>query len=195
MGAKQPQPVDWLLVAAQAAEAYALAGALSARALLSPRILRGELAGMTVALLHCGVGPRRAQNATRAALTRCAPDRVLSVGTCGALVEGLPPGTVVTAACVGAAQIEPLPGLRSVRLETVDRGVFDDARRDTLASAGFEACEMEAAGVARAIPIPSALQVMKVVSDLAGTADRVAGLGHLRVRRETRMLVRDYLGA
>ncbi len=162
----------WLLVGALWAETLPVARRLEGAEALGLRLLRGRLAGREVALLTCGVGPQRAADRTAAALARLGADRVLSFGTCGALGEGLPDGTVLTVEVVGREglaprAVEPLPGLRAARLRTVSRVVADPLERARLAAQGYEICEMEAAGVLSAAG-ERPFSALKVVSDQAG---------------------------
>ncbi len=129
----------------------------------------GHLGGPPLLVTTCGVGPRRAAAHTRAVLAQHRPRAVLSVGTCGALVDGLRVGDIVHDAH-GWATLE---GLRPARIHTVDRAVWSPARRAALAAAGHEVVEMEAAAVrtaAEAAGLP--FGALKVVSDRAGAGGR-----------------------
>ena len=160
-----------------------LAGALRAElAPLMPRIRRqrrqgrhlvtGLLDGREVAVLRTGVGRKKAGQRTLDALDRLPVRAVISLGTCGGLVDTVAVGSVVTASLVGvegrdATPARPLPGLPAVGLVTVDTVVWDPVRRRALAEAGYVVCEMEAAAVrdaARTLPFSA----LKVVSDNAG---------------------------
>ena len=158
---------------------------------VSGRLVVGSLAGREVGVLTVGVGPVKAQARTTAALARFPADRVISLGTCGALEDRYEIGTLLTASSLrwedGAAwTLEPLPHLLAVGGVTVTRAVWTKADRERLAAMGAAFCEMEAAGVHAAAP--GRTQVLKVVSDLAGgEPDPVVGHPHrptpLRVAR------------
>lgn len=158
------------------AETLPLTRALAERAPLGPRIWTGRLRGQELAVLTGGVGPVRAGRRTAEALRRWDADRVLSFGTCGALREDLPDGTVVSGASVGlesgssgvvSRALAPLVGLPAVSIATVSRVVVEPNRRAALASRGFSVCEMEAHAVLEAAGGRVA-HALKVVSDQAG---------------------------
>ncbi|CAN0461489.1 unnamed protein product, partial [Ectocarpus fasciculatus] len=123
------------------------------------------------AALTCGAGPARAPRRTAAALARADAHAVLSVGTCGSLVD-LPLGHVVTASIVtrdGAPcpTPTPWPAAALANVVTVAAPVWSPDRRAVLAAQGASVCEMEAAAVqaaAGALPFSA----LKVVSDQAG---------------------------
>jgi len=128
-----------------------------------------------VGVLTCGVGEAKAHARTTAAIARWTPDRVISIGTCGALVDELAVGTVVTGTGLlrpGATTIQalcPLPDLPVAVIATVHRAVFDPARRAALAAQGAHVVEMEASGVAQAAQVAGLpFHGLKVVSDQAG---------------------------
>ncbi len=191
----------WLVVGALRAELAPLVLALEGARPAGPRCVAGRLAGVPVLLLRSGVGPERAAARTAALLARREVSGVLSVGTCGALVDDLPVGSVVTAARLADEvgwdrAVLPLPVGRAVNVVTVGKPVADPAWRGRLAAAGHEACEMEAAAVARASG-QRPVGVLKVVSDLAGRdpGDPLPGGRLARARFATRVLalVRDGL--
>lgn len=136
----------------------------------------GSLGDAAVSVLVCGVGPRAAHRRTRAAIQGGSFDAVLNLGTCGALRDDLAIGQVVTAASVRRegdhlAGLAALGAHRAVRVATVRRPVWSAQARTDLAATGAEVCEMELAGVWRAIAETSPglpLMALKVVSDLAG---------------------------
>lgn len=161
----------WLLVGALAAEVAPFVARLRQPRLLGPRLVVGRWLGLEVAVLRCGVGPRRAGQNTTAALRRWPASRVLSLGTCGALADDLAVGEVLTASRLSlegapAGPTLPAPGLRAVSLLTVRRVVADPAERTALAAAGHQIVEMEAAAVQAASSLP--FTAVKVVSDHAG---------------------------
>ena len=167
-----------LLVVALPGEGWPLIRRMAGRRWLGRRLVLGRLGGMPVAVLCCGIGRESARTRTVEALRIVAPGRVLSLGTCGALVDDLPVGSAVQARamldCENAPDLLPL-GLREVVLATVPRVVARPADRAAWAARGAEVCEMEAAGVAEAAgDLPFA--AVKVVSDLAGAKrSRLAG--------------------
>lgn len=173
-------PERILLVGALLAETLPLVAALEGARPIGRWRVEGHLAGAQVAVLTTGVGPRRARARTAHALSRWPADRVLNLGTCGALVETLRIGEVVHADRLldetGLdATLTPL-GRPAGAVITVRRGVWDPATRAALAARGARVCEMEAAAVlaacqARGLP----LAVVKVVSDHAGAPPPGAG--------------------
>ncbi len=177
--------LDWLLVGALGPEVLPLVGQLEGKRPVGHRLVLGRLAGARVGVLRCGVGPEEARARTAAALAAHEAAQVMSLGTCGALRQGLPVGTVV-----GATQLfedlrplrdlEAVPGLAPVACTTVRRPVVTPAARRRLAEVGADVCEMEAAAVAEAAGT-RALTVIKVVSDLAGGSPDPALTGSGRV--------------
>jgi nucleoside phosphorylase len=160
-----------LLVVAVQAEYLPLLARLRRRRWHSPRLVEGLLADQRVLLLRAGIGQARAAKATTATLATHRARMVLSMGTCGALVDDLRVGDLITAKTILDAPDErvlPLPGdLRRVVLATVPRIVDDPVHRQRWADRGAEVCEMEAAGVLEAAgSLP--FHTLKVVSDLAG---------------------------
>jgi nucleoside phosphorylase len=181
----RPSSPPDLLVVALWAEALPLLARMRQRRRRGRGLYSGRLAGRPVLLLHCGLGSVPAAQATERVLGRHDVGAVLSVGTCGALVDGLRVGDLVTAERIldlDGAQPRPLPGVRPVVLATVPRVVHDPEQRAHWAQLGAEVCEMEAAGVAaKAAGHP--FLTLKVVSDLAGARPaRIRGLPR-RVRR------------
>ena len=145
---------------------------------LSPRLVHGFLGSAELGVVTTGVGPDPARRRCAEALALFRPDRVLNLGTCGALVDGLGRGSLVHVDRLllpggEAVALEPL-GRPARTLVTVAEGVWDRASREALAARGAQVCEMEAAGVLSACDgLP--LHLLKVVSDLAGGApDAVA---------------------
>lgn len=164
-----PQAVSWLFAGAMAAETLPLIQRLERVRVLGKRLVTGRLRGETVGVLTCGVGPERAERRTRVALQRLEAERVVSFGTCGALVDTLPVASVVVASRLRGLDVELLraPALTLVELVTVRRAVATVAVRDQLATAGAQVCEMEAEGVWHAAD-GRPFGAIKVVSDLAG---------------------------
>jgi nucleoside phosphorylase len=163
--------VRWLLVGALLAETLPLRRRMTALEPLSRRLWRGRLAGVEVALLRCGVGPRAASRRTLDALQRVDADAVMSFGTCGSLVDEVGVGEVRALSSTrlgdGPARASFVPqGLPGATCVTVRRGVFDVEERSRLASAGAQLVEMEAAAVRQAAG-GRGFVGLKVVSDLA----------------------------
>lgn len=161
-----------LLMGALAIETGPLIARLGARRVIAPRTLIGSWAGRDVAITTCGVGPAAATRATRAALQIFPADRVLSVGTAGALVDDLGTGDLRTADRVlsggqPVADLEPVPGLDPVTITSVAAAVWRADRRALLAEAGAQLVEMELAAVWRAAD-GRPVHAVKVVSDAAG---------------------------
>ncbi len=161
-----------LIVGALGAETLPILRALSRPRPLSRRLVVGQLAGRTVAVLTCGVGPDKAARRVSAALPLWDARQVVSIGTCGGLIDSLSVGAVVTATRLlheDAPCPDPLPwpGTTPATVITVRSGVFTASRRAELAERGGTVCEMEAAAVQRVIgDLP--FTTLKVVSDLAG---------------------------
>lgn len=197
-----------LLVGALDVETRPLLDTLGRTRRIAPRTLLGTLDGQDVAVLTCGIGPAQAYRCTRAALSIFPADRVVSIGTAGALVDGLDRGTVhgATALYSGGVHISDLPALGSLPgapVSTVSRAVWDVERRKLLADAGAWLVEMELAAVFDATreQVPQAtVHGIKVVSDAAGASrraprrglDRLAAIARFRLRART--LCQDHLG-
>lgn len=168
------------MVGALYAETLPLLRLLEGARPVGPRLVRGRVAGEEVVVLTCGVGPDAAGRRVRGVLARWRAQRVLSVGTCGALLEGLEPGDVR----VGASVCRPGEASRAllalgvapaVGVVTVTRAVTRPQERARLA-AQAALCEMEAWAVADAAQAEGrAAAALKVVSDRAG-ADPDEGL-------------------
>jgi len=185
---RPPEPVDALLCIAIVAELAPVLSLLHRFRLRSHRLGVGYLADVRVAVLRSGVGPAAAERRTRATLERIIPRSVWSVGSCGALVDTLAVGTVVTATSVLSSKqvphaVSPVADLPSVVVHTVERPVFDPDRRAQVAQSGAQVCEMEAAGVVRAVGGRCPVHLLKIVSDQAGgTPDPAVALGSARAQ-------------
>ena len=161
-----------LIVGALGAETLPLIKALQGPRPLSRRVVAGTLAGTAVAVLTCGVGPVKAAARTEAALKTYSATAVISVGTCGGLIDALSVGAVVTAARLYEERTPcpaplPWPDTTPATVITVSEAVFSASRRSALAAQGGTVCEMEAAAVQRAAgSLP--FYTLKVVSDRAG---------------------------
>ena len=165
-----PTPPGVLLVAALHSEVLPFLSRMRGRSRLSTRLIAGTLVGVPVALLRCGVGESSAHRHTLGALQRYPASRVVSLGTCGALVDDLEVGDLVTAHAMlepADAQPIPIPGARPVVLASVPRVVDTPRARAAWAVRGAQVCEMEAAAVLEAAQGRPFL-ALKVVSDLAG---------------------------
>ncbi|MEC7947829.1 MAG: hypothetical protein VX265_09700, partial [Myxococcota bacterium] len=162
-----------LLVGAMAVETRPLLDRLGQRRRLAPDTHVGTLDGAPVAVLTCGVGPRKAYARTRAVLAVFPADRVVSIGTAGALVDHLGRGTIRAATSLYSGgdhrvDLAALGGLEGASVATVTRAVFDPERRALLAAAGPELVEMELSAVYDATRemVPGAsVHGIKVVSD------------------------------
>ncbi len=186
-------PLDWLLVGALHAEVLPLVWKLERPRAVDRRLVIGELHGRRVGVLRCGVGPGPAERRTRAALAEHEARRVLSLGTCGGLMDDLSIGDVVSAPRLlrdvePFRELVPLSGWRQLACSTVEAPVGTPQARDRLRAAGAGVCEMEAVAVARAAGARP-LSVLKVVSDLAGgapdpalTGPRVVGFARFSLR-------------
>lgn len=165
------QQLDALLVAALVAEALPLLLRMDERRWLSRRLVVGTLGGARVAVLRCGVGRQRALHATRDALLQCPARRVVSLGTCGTLVDTLSIGDVVSGLHIldsPEGSVAPLGAFaKPVLIATVPRVVNSPSLRAAWAERGAEVCEMEADGVREAAG-NRAFHAIKVVSDRAG---------------------------
>jgi len=136
----------------------------------------GRLDDVEVGILTVGVGPDKAYRRARAALELWEPMRVLSFGTCGALVDGLMEGALVTAHRISGpdgsgVDVKPLPSFRAVDVVTVEVPVWTADRREELAGVGHDVVEMEAYAVWQAVRAHSSdlpFAALKVVSDQAG---------------------------
>jgi nucleoside phosphorylase len=155
------------------AETLPILRALRAPRPLSARLIVGTLDDAPVAVLTCGIGPQKAARRTAAALPLADIHAVVSIGTCGALIDELDIGDVLTAstlrreaAGVGPAPL-PWPGVPHTAVVTVTTPVWDAGRRAALAAQGGGVCEMEAAAI-QAIVGDRPFSALKVVSDQAG---------------------------
>lgn len=189
----------WLLVGALGVETLPVVRRLSRARPRSPRLVVGGWGGDEVGVLTVGVGPDKARRRTRAALDRFTPDALVSFGTCGALVDGIPVASMWGGATLRAdgrpvADLDVLPGFAPACVTTVARPCWTAAERARLAAAGATLVEMEAASVfaAREEAAPqAAFFVAKVVSDLAGgDPDDLGGEGAPPVSAKARFLTR-----
>lgn len=163
----------WLLVAALHAESLPLIRRLRQARPLSRRLVAGRLGSTHVAVLTSGVGPDKARSRTLEALAEWPSTQLLSFGTCGALADDLPVGSLVSACALRHEDQEqwlslrPLGQHRPVSLVTVRQPVHTAQQRQRLFEQGAQVCEMEAAAVREADP-GLGFHALKIVSDLAG---------------------------
>jgi adenosylhomocysteine nucleosidase len=135
----------------------------------------GTMSGHEVLLVANGVGARRAAAAVDAAWTVFPPDRVISVGFCGALDPALQVADVIIGTCIAGKDrrypVVPVSGnaKASGTVCSIDRVARTAAEKRTLHHTGGIAVEMEAAGVAeRAESLGLPVSCVRVVTDLAG---------------------------
>lgn len=191
-----------LIIGAMGAETLPLLSALRHRRPLTPRLVTGTLDGQPVAVLTCGVGPAKAARRSSRALRHIQVRAVVSVGTCGALVDDLSVGDVVTAERLLQEEAQlpaplPWPDALAVTIVTVSKPVWSPDRRAALAAAGAAVCEMEAAAIQSIIEnLP--FSALKVVSDLAGGSSddppsRAGPADIARFRASASRLCREHL--
>ena len=189
-----------LLVGAMTVETRPLLARLGRTRRIAAHVRVGTLGGVDVAVLTCGVGPHKAFSRTRAALGLFPAERVVSIGTAGALVDTLPRGTVRAATSLFSggqrkAELPPLGRLRGASVATVARAVFDPERRALLAAAGAELVEMELAAVfdaAQEAAPGATVHGIKVVSDAAGAGGPVPRRGPARLAAMARFQARAH---
>jgi adenosylhomocysteine nucleosidase len=135
------------------------------------------LGGNEVLMAANGVGWERAAAAVDAARAVFAPERLVSIGFCGALDPGLPPAAVVVASQVLREDGRTLPACPVESTFPSHRGVVcsaakvaeSAAAKRNLRASGAIAVEMEAAGVAgRAQTLGIPFHCIRAVTDLAG---------------------------
>jgi nucleoside phosphorylase len=176
----------------------------------SSLVLEGDLFGHRVALATIGVGPSKAHQNTTAAIEAWHPDRVLNLGTCGALIDDIVPGDLccVTTVfregppnrCSAVATLTTLTIGRPASIVTVDKPVNTPQRRAALAEQGAAICDMEASAIAAAAQ-DTPLSALKVVSDDAGgdpSDDVFSGALHgpiafIRFKARAKQLVGDVI--
>lgn len=160
-----------LLVAALGVEATPLYPLLEKPRPLSARLTVGRYGEVQVGVLVSGVGPAKAARRTRGALALFPAERVISVGTCGALDDAFTIGDVCWARHTGRPDLAPRavwsPRGPHATVVTVPRPVFTPEGRSGLASQGWQLVEMEADAVRQAVGEVQ-FGALKVVSDHAG---------------------------
>ena len=160
------------MIAAETRELAGFARQLSARRPVAAPVRyaeEGELQGRRWLLAANGPGPRLAAAAVQAFSK---PDRIVSVGYCGALDPALSPSDVVICHCV----LEAESGRRFATADEFgalclsgDRVIQSASEKQMLGqTTGASIVEMEAAGVAaQAAAIGVAFHCIKVVTDTA----------------------------
>jgi nucleoside phosphorylase len=166
-----------LLVGALLPEVLPLIRLLEQPRPINHRLFQGKINNHTILILRCGVGITAAHHHTEKTLQLYPVDRIISIGTCGALSNHLQIGDVCTTAKLITEDgediaVQPLHGFPTQRLICVQRFIGSPERRE-LYSAIADICEMEAFGVwmaANALqattPVP--FHCLKVISDHAG---------------------------
>jgi adenosylhomocysteine nucleosidase len=128
--------------------------------------------GVDCHLVLCGVGFRAAGTAASEAIEAARPDLVLSVGTCGALREGLQLGDVLSPGRILSVHGD----FDTVRLQapdgvlvSQDQVAVTKQRKASLHRQGGDIVDMEAGAIARACEARNVpFGCLKAVSDLAG---------------------------
>ncbi len=137
---------------------------------------RGESRGRQLWMVANGAGAARAGLAVDAALGRCRPEAIVSMGFCGALDPALGIGDIFVATSIAHAGREwevrrPQSGAPHAAgvLVSQDRVAQTAAEKASLRATGAGAVEMEAAGVAaRAAAAGIPFFCVKAVTDTAG---------------------------
>ena len=183
-----------LIVGALLAEVVPLFNCLDHPLPLNHRLMRGTINGQEILVLRCGVGVQKAYKYTLQTLQRFSINRVISVGTCGALSNDLRIGDVCTVNQIhneagNSIRISALDNFIQKRLITVSTVVSTEAKRKELSQIA-DICEMEAYGVwkaAQGIPF----YCLKVVSDQAGKgADPVLDASTPKSQQVARFMLR-----
>lgn len=168
----------WLLVAAESREFDGLRRLAAGWKKLDSRIAMlaaSEVEGRRWILAANGAGPALAAEAARSGLGNGTVDRVISMGTCGALADTLAVGDIVAAAevigadgCLRFPAVLPRCGapFHSGPILSADRVAATRRDKQKARESGAIAVEMEAAGVAevtRAAGVP--FSCIRAVSD------------------------------
>jgi len=183
-----------LFVGALLAEVLPLLRQLENPVVLNHRLVEGSLQGSRIFVLRCGVGPKAAYENTMNTLKQWNADRVLSIGTCGALQDHLSIGDICTSDTIHSeagliTAIEPLPEGSTEPLITVQKPVFTQERRQLFATRA-SICEMEAFSVWKASD-GRVFHTLKVVSDHAGRdADPVMSHSIVKAHRIAAFMLR-----
>ena len=160
-----------LIVGALLAEVVPLFNCIEHPLPINHRLIQGTVGRHTVLILRSGVGMQKAYKHTKQTLQKFSINRVISVGTCGALSNNLEIGDVCSVNHIlneegTSIRISALDEFIQTRLITVNSIVSTENRRKELSQIA-DICEMEAYGVwkaAQGIPF----YCLKVVSDHAG---------------------------
>ena len=160
-----------LIVGALLAEVLPVLRMLTEPTVLHHRLVRGKWNNCIVYVLRCGVGPKASFRRTKETLSAITVERVVSIGTCGALVDNVAIGDVFTSTVCHFEdgrylEIEALTAVDVLPLITVSKPVLTPQRRQYFQPKAA-LCEMEAFCVALAsenVPV----HALKVVSDHAG---------------------------
>ena len=171
-----------LIVAALAQESHPFVKMLESIKYLSHNCVVGSWNTFTVCVLTCGVGVRSSEALTAALLQQSSFECILNIGTCGALTNNLPVGTVCAVSSVHYRDAPAILIDRSTncRLITVKRPIADPNIRAEHTSLA-DICDMEGysiASVAQKFAPQTPLHLFKVVSDLAGKeSDQALNVG------------------
>lgn len=118
-----------------------------------------------------GPGPKLAAEAVRAAGGVCKFDAVVSVGICGALVDGLEVGSIVVGRSINGIDVmqpRSSDSFMAGDIASVDFVAVTAAEKRRLRDTGAIAVEMEAAGVREQVAMTSKpFYCIKAVSDLS----------------------------
>lgn len=137
-------------------------------------IIRGEIHGLPLAVVHTGVGGKVAHASIEAFLTRDQPDYLISAGLAGALDPELKLGDLLIAENYSSRELTESPHLRledaSIYLAPIVTAatiVESKADRDTLArKSGAAAVDMETEFIARACRARHvAMMSLRAISD------------------------------
>ena len=183
-----------LIVGALLAEVLPVLRILTDTTILHHRLVLGRWQDYSVYVLRCGVGPKASFHRTQKTLTMINVERIISIGTCGALTDTVAIGDVFTSAILHCEdgrhiEVEPLKMVDSLPLITVSQPVFTPQRRQHF-QATAALCEMESFFVALAAEnIPT--QALKVISDHAGRdPDPAMSSSFLKTHRIAQFMLR-----
>ena len=164
-----------LIVAALAQESFPFIKMLHFTEQLDHNYVMGYWEELKISVLTCGVGIKPAKTRTSALLKQHSFDCILNVGTCGALNDNYPIGSLCT---VSSITFEDEPSIiiqedSSCTLVTALEVVADAQTRIQLATKA-DICDMEGYAIAQIVQDltpKTPLYLFKVVSDLAGGED------------------------
>ncbi len=169
----QDNPPRILIIAALAAESAPFIQMLHPLSFLSGSFAKGTWKKFSLSVLTCGVGEIAARSSTAKLLQHSSFDYILNVGTCGALQDDLPIGSICKpsriinndGAAISLAELD-----LELTLITVTTAINTPQKRALLAPQA-QICDMEAYGIAEEITLQRPkipFSMIKVVSDLAG---------------------------